>query len=132
MRFVDTNVFIYAITAHPRFGDVARRILERIERGEDALTSRLVLCEVAWVLEAMGKQGDVKPTFEKILSYKNLKVAAFDEDDLLMGANNMIVNNIDFNDGVNIAIMTRFGVFEAYSNDHKHLGRLDFLRLIFE
>jgi predicted nucleic acid-binding protein len=87
---------------------------------------------VAWVLEAMGKQGDVKPTFEKILSYKNLKVVAFDEDDLLMGANNMIVNNVDFNDGVNIAIMTRFGVFEVYSNDHKHLGRLDFLRLIFE
>ena len=44
----------------------------------------------------------------------------------------MIVNNIDFNDGVNIAIMTRFGVFEVYSNDYKHLGRLDFLRLIFE
>jgi predicted nucleic acid-binding protein len=54
MRFVDTNVFVYVITAHPAFGPAARRILERIEAGEEALTSTFVLCEVAWVLETMG------------------------------------------------------------------------------
>jgi predicted nucleic acid-binding protein len=132
MRFVDTNVFIYALTAHPRFGETARRILERIEGGEAAMTSTLVLCEVAWVLEAMGRQGDIKPTLEKILSYKSLEVVEFSGDDLLMGASNMVIHNVDFNDGVNIAIMMRMGVSEAYSNDYKHLGRLDFLKLIFD
>jgi len=132
LRFVDTNVFIYAVTVHPRFGEKARRILQRIEEGEEAITSTLVLCEVAWVLEAMGKQSMIKPTLEKILSYDSLSVVEFDEDDLLVGANNMVVNNVDFNDGVNVAIMLRFGVSEVYSNDHKHLGKLDFLRLIFE
>lgn len=132
MRFVDTNLFIYAATAHPRFGETARRILERVEEGEAAVTSTLVLCEVAWVLEAMGRQSDIKPTLEKILSYKSLKVVGFDENDLLMGANNMVVHNLDFNDGVNVAIMMRIGVSEAYSNDYKHLGKLNFLRLIFE
>ena len=132
MRFVDANVFIYAVTAHPRFGGRAKRILKRIEGGEPAVTSTLVLCEVAWVLEAMGRQGDIRPTLEKILSYRSLEVVGFDEDDLLMGGNNMVVHNVDFNDGVNIAIMMRLGVSEVYSNDHKHLGRLDFLRLIFE
>ena len=132
MRFVDTNVFIYAVTAHPRFGVIARRILERIEGGEAAMTSTLVLCEVAWVLEAMGKQGDIKSTLEKILSYKSLEVVEFSGDDLLMGVNNMVINNVDFNDGVNVAIMMRMGVSEAYSNDCKHLGRLDFLKLIFD
>ena len=130
MRFVDTNVFIYAVTAHPRFGETARRILERIEGGEVAMTSTLVLCEVAWVLEAMGRQGDIKSTLEKILSYKSLEVVEFSGDDLLIGANNMVVHNVDFNDGVNVAIMMRMGVSEAYSNDYKHLGRLDFLKLI--
>jgi len=131
MRFVDTNVFIYALTAHPRFGENARRILERIEGGEAAMTSTLVLCEVAWVLEAMGRQGDIKSTLEKIFSYKSLEVVEFSGDDLLMGANNMAIHNVDFNDGVNVAIMMRLGVSEAYSNDNKHLGRLDFLKLIF-
>lgn len=131
-RFIDTNIFVYAATGHPRFGEKARRILERIEAGEAALTSTLVLCEVAWVLEAMDRQGEIRPTLEKILSYEALEVVGFDEDDLLVGANNMTVYRVDFNDGVNAAIMGRLGVTDAYSNDRKHLGEVDFLRLIFE
>lgn len=49
MRFVDTNVFVYALTAHPTFGQASKRILERIENGEEAATSTLVLLEIAWV-----------------------------------------------------------------------------------
>jgi predicted nucleic acid-binding protein len=131
-RFVDTNVFIYALTAHPQFGKTSRRILERIEKGEKAVTSTIVLCEAAWVLEAMGRQGDIKPMLEKILSYKTLEVADFNADDLLMGANNMTAEGVDFNDGVNLALMMRLGASEVYSNDQKHLGKLDFLRLIFD
>jgi predicted nucleic acid-binding protein len=128
---VDTNVFVYALTAHPRFGEIAKRILERIERGEAALTSTLVLCEVAWVLEAMGRQGDIKPTLEKILSYSSLEIVEVGGDDLLMGAYNMSAQGVDFNDGVNVALMMRLGVSEVYSNDNRHLGKLDFLKLVF-
>jgi predicted nucleic acid-binding protein len=132
MRFVDTNVFIYVITAHPAFGPTARRILERIEAGEEALTSTLVLCEVAWVLEAMGRQGDINPTMEKILSYESLRVADFGAEDLVMGSVNLTNYRIDFNDEVNLAVMERNGVKEVYSNDERHLGRVDSLRLVFE
>jgi predicted nucleic acid-binding protein len=125
-------VFIYTLTAHPRFGKTAKNILARIEKGEAAITSTLVLCEVAWVLEAMGRQGDIKPTLEKIMSYQTLDVIDFSGDDLLMGANNMSAEKIDFNDGVNLALMMRLGISEVYSNDQKHLGKLDFLKLIFE
>jgi len=130
-RFVDTNVFIYALTAHPLFGKTAKNILERIEKGEPAITSTLVMCEVVWVLEAMGKQGDIKPSLEKTISYKALKVIDFSCDDLLVGANNMIAENLDFNDGVNLALMMRLGVTEVYSNDQKHFGKVDFLKLVF-
>lgn len=132
MRFIDTNIFVYAITAHPRFGEVSREILERIEREERAATSILVLCEVAWVLEAMGRQGDVRPVLEKILSYRNLTILGFGERELIEGASNMATGRMDFNDGVNLAIMMREGISEAYSNDSKHLGAVGFLRLIFE
>ena len=131
-RFVDTNIFIYTLTAHPRFGKISKDILERIEMGESAITSTLVLCEVAWVLEAMGRQGDIKPTLEKIMSYQTLEIVDYGEDDLLIGANNMATENIDFNDGVNLALMMRIGVSEVYSNDQKHLGKLDYLKLTFQ
>ncbi len=130
-RFVDTNVFIYALTAHPSFGEVARSILTRIEEGESALTSTLVLCEVAWVLESMGRQGEIKPTLEKILSYRSLEIVDFTGDDLLLGANNMAREGVDFNDGVNLALMMRLGVSEVYSNDQRHLGKVDLVRLVF-
>ena len=132
MRFVDTNVFVYAITAHPVFGETARRILARIEAGEPAVTSVLVLCEVAWVLEAMGKQGEIKPTLEKLMSYPTLEVVQFGEDDLIVGANLMSKENVDFNDGVNLSVMMRSGASEIYSNDKRHLGKLDFVRTFFE
>jgi len=96
------------------------------------VTSTLVLCEVAWVLEAMGRQGEIKSTLEKILSYDALKIVSFNEDDLLVGASNMLVYKIDFNDGVNVAIMERSGIREVYSNDRRHLGRVNFLKLIFK
>ena len=131
MRFVDTNIFIYALTAHPSFGQAAKGILSRIENGEEAITSTLVLCEISWVLEAMGKQGDIKSTLEKILSYKTLKTMEVNPDDLLLGADNMGEYGVDFNDGVNIALMMRLGICEVYSNDKKHLGKLDFLKTIF-
>lgn len=132
MRFVDTNIFVYALTAHPTFGQASKRILERIENGEQAATSTLVLLEIAWVLEAMGKQGQIESTLEKILSYKALKTIEIDADDLLVGANNMVTFNVDFNDGVNIALMMRSGISEVYTNDKRHLGRLDFLKIIFD
>jgi len=131
-RFVDTNVFIYSITGHPKFGEDARHILKRIEEGEEAVTSTLVLCEVSWVLEAMGRQGDIKSILEKILSFGSLEIVGFDADDLLVGASNMEFYGVDFNDGLNVAVMTRIGVSEVYSNDVKHLGKIDFLKLIFE
>jgi len=131
-RFVDTNIFIYALTAHPKFGKTAKNILERIENGEEAVTSTLVLCEVAWVLEAMGRQSSIKPTLEKIMSYPTLKVVDISQDDLLLGATNMNTEKIDFNDGVNLALMMRTGISEVYSNDQKHLGKISFLKLIFE
>ena len=98
-RFVDANIFIYFFTEHPLFGQTAKGILDRIEKGEQAVTSTLVFSEVCWVLEAMGKQGSIKQTLEAMLSYKKLKVVNFDTDDLIVGAHNMATQKVNFNDG---------------------------------
>ena len=123
---------MYVITDHPRFGRTSAAILERVESGEKAATSTLVLCEVAWVLESMGRGGDIKETLEKILSYPSLTVAGFDPDDLIVASLLMASHRIDFNDSVNLAVMERLGIDEIYSNDEKHIGRLGFIRMVFE
>lgn len=130
--FVDTNVFIYALSDHPTLGQTSRRILQRIEDGEEAFTSTLVLCEVAWVLEARGRQGDIKATLEKILSYTNIRVSPVDADDLLVGATYMAQYGLDFNDAVNLAIIERSRVTKVYTNDRKHLGKIEHIKAVFE
>lgn len=55
--FLDTNIFLYAITEHPRFGLWCNALLDRIDRGNvkghisvmvlNELTHRLVIGEVA-------------------------------------------------------------------------------------
>ncbi len=44
----------------------------------------------------------------------------------------MATNRLDFNDAVNVAIIERLGISEAFTNDEKHLGRLGLIRAIFE
>lgn len=129
-RFIDANIFIYFFTEHPLFGLTAKGILDRIERGEQAVTSTLVFSEVCWVLEAMGKQGSIKQALEAMLSYKTLKVVNFDSDDLIVGAYNMATQKLNFNDGVNLAIIMRLGITEVYSND-KHFSKLEGLKTSF-
>jgi predicted nucleic acid-binding protein len=126
-RFVDANIFVYFFTQHPLFGHTAKGILDRIEQGEPAVTSTLVISEICWVLEAMGKQVSIKQTLETILSYNNLKVVNYDTDDLIVGAHNMATQKINFNDGVNLAIIMRLGITEVYSND-KHFSKLEGLK----
>jgi len=130
--FVDTNVFIYALSDHPELGQTSRRILQRIEDGEEVFTSTLVLCEVAWVLEARGRQGDIKATLERILSYTSIRVSPVDADDLLVGATYMAQYGLDFNDAVNLAIIERSRVTKVYTNDRKHLGKIEHIEAVFE
>jgi predicted nucleic acid-binding protein len=130
--FLDTNLFIYAALDHPELGETSRGILRRIEEGEEALTSTLVLCEVAWVLEARGVQGDIKAMLEKILSYRSIRVVPVEADDLLVGATYMDQYGLDFNDAVNLAIMERCRVTKVYTNDMRHFGRLENLEAVFE
>jgi predicted nucleic acid-binding protein len=52
MRFVDANVFIYALVKSPKKDyEISKRILKRIENGEETATSLAVLQEVVDWLE---------------------------------------------------------------------------------
>ena len=130
--FLDTNIFIYAASDHPELGETSRGILRRVEEGEEALTSTLVLCEVAWVLDARGAQGDIKATLEKMLSYRSMRVVPVEPDDLLVGASYMAQYGLDFNDAVNLAMMERCRVTKIYTNDKRRFGGLEHVEAVWE
>jgi len=62
-RFVETNIFLHAMTAHPEFGHVAKRILGRIDSGDEAATSSSVIAEVCARLECHRRKPEVGTFF---------------------------------------------------------------------
>ena len=56
MIYLDTNVLVYAIENHPKYGKACKRILEDIEAGRlKALSSVLVLVELISVITKLNK-----------------------------------------------------------------------------
>ena len=66
MRFVDSNIFIYVLANDPRYGDTSLKILRRIEKGEEAAISTLVITQVCSYLR-WRKRVDIIPTFLKLI-----------------------------------------------------------------
>jgi predicted nucleic acid-binding protein len=64
LRFIETNIFLYVITAHPEFGPKAKRILERIDSGEQAMASSLVIAEVCAWLEYHKRRTEIEDLLE--------------------------------------------------------------------
>lgn len=78
MIYLDTNILIYAIENHPKYGEACKKILLDIEKGKiKAYSSVLVLVEVINVMtkinKLLKKQGkkplDLKEIINAILSY---------------------------------------------------------------
>jgi predicted nucleic acid-binding protein len=77
MRYLDTNVIVYAIENHPKYGKKCREILENVEAGKaEACCSVLVLVEIIGVLARINgvlrkkgeKELDVKKNVDALLS----------------------------------------------------------------
>ena len=132
MRFIETNVFLYVITAHQEFGLRARRILERIAAGEEAITSSLVIAEVVAWLEYQGKKLEVDTFLDAVESYPTLqKSETTYGDELRAREMKRSYPRLEFFDRVYLAQMERLNVREIYSND-RGFDRVKGIKRIFE
>ncbi len=125
MIYIDTNVFVYAIENHPRFGRNCRRILEDVERERlEASCSVLVLAELTNVLKkinyVLSKQGrkmlDIERNMEAVMS---LPVVWIDLDFLVIekaSTYKFDVNGIDY---IHVASMELNSMGEALSADRE-------------
>ena len=133
VRFIDANVFIYHINRNPVFGETSQKILQRVEGGEEAVTSTLVLEEVFVHVEQEYSARDIAAVLHSILSYVSLRIVPYTIEDMLRSVE--ILENVgfavDWDDAIIAAVMERLGIEEIYSNDH-HFDKIPSVKKVFE
>lgn len=118
MRFLETNIFLYVITANPHFGSTAKTILQRIEDGEEAATSSLVVAEVCAWLEYHKLDDEIDLLFKILQSYPTLTILETTyEDEVKAKDLESHYPKLEFFDRVYLAQMYRLKISEIYSND---------------
>ena len=77
MKYLDTNVIIYAIESHPKYGEKCKNVLKAIESAElEVCASTLVLvevinvlCKLNRILEEAGKEKlNIRKNIDAVLS----------------------------------------------------------------
>ncbi|RLE90718.1 MAG: VapC toxin family PIN domain ribonuclease [Thermoprotei archaeon] len=132
MRFVDANVFIYAVLKprrklnekEQRIKDSAKKIFERINRGEEVVTTVLHLSEVANVLEDAVNLSFSVSFIRDILLKDNINVEDVSQEDYLESVVLAEERKVSLNDALAYIVMKRKGIEEIYTFD-KHFRNLD-------
>lgn len=132
MRFVETNIFLYVMESHAEFGPRAKRILGRIQSGEDAMTSSLVIAEVCAWLEFHKKKSEICTFLDAVESYPSLRKSETTyADELRARELEHHYPRLEFFDRVYLAQMERHKLSEIYSND-RAFDRVRGIKRIFE
>lgn len=120
MRFIDSNVFVYLLADDPVYGRRAEKILQRVENGEESITSTLVISQVCAYLK-WRKAYDSIPAFIGLL--RSLPPMVKDETTFLdiVSAHTLQertgISWKHWDDLVIASQMERLGTKEIYSND---------------
>ncbi|MDI6807098.1 MAG: type II toxin-antitoxin system VapC family toxin [Candidatus Aenigmarchaeota archaeon] len=129
--FVDTNIFLYAMEAHPKFGKTAKKILIRIDRKEPAIISLINIGEICWWLEKHRRESEIEEKIKLICSILNLEIISLILEDFLLASKFVVKYKLDFNDCLYLAVMKRFGIKKIYSND-THFDKVEWVKRSFE
>ena len=91
MRFLDSNIFIYALLKpkrelsedEERIKEVSKKIVERIDGGEDVVTTIVHLSEVANILEDIAGTSFAAKFIRDVLLKKNVTVESTTVEDCI-------------------------------------------------
>lgn len=125
MRFIDANVFIYAVlkpkSALPpailKKKNAAREIFLRADAGEPVLTTTVHLSEVANVLEDAGGIAFACDLISAVLLKPTIAVEPVAADDYRESAERAKKHAISVNDALALVVMERRGIDEIYTFD---------------
>ena len=132
MRFVDANVFIYILIKSPKKDyEISKGILERIENGEETVTSLAIIQEVIDWLEYNNRKKEVRSFLTGINSYLSMEKLGIAWDDFLPALKDTDEHQIDFVDALTLQKMKKNKINEIYSND-KDFDRIEWIKRIWE
>lgn len=122
-RYVDVNVFIYWLGAHPKLGERSLKWIKDIETSHKKyVTSSLTIYELTVILSSLtGKDlRDVRFVEEEvdaILSLRGLAIEPLVGQDLLQAPSLMKRYGLDYEDSLHLATALRVGAEEIVTND---------------
>lgn len=120
MRFIDSNVFVYHLSADPRYGKRATTILESVENGEETFTSTLPIAQVCGYLKWKNKEKLISTFLDLLRGLTSLKKAETEVTDFAMAIDLQKSLGLSWkmwDDLVICAQMKRLGLVEIYSRD---------------
>ena len=132
MRFVDSNVFIYVLVKSPKDDYIiAKRILQRIEEGEEAVTNTAVIQEIVNWLEYNNRRKEIEKLLTAINSYITMKKAEVSWSDMIAAIDDMNKYGLDFVDALTLQTMKRNNINEIYTND-RDFDRVKWIRRVWK
>ena len=132
MRFIDANVFIYAVLKPKRelnekelkIKSVSKEIFNRVNEGEEVITTVVHLSEVANVLEDAANLSFAISFLKDLLLKRNVIVERVSDKDYMESVLLAEEKRVSINDALAYLLMKRRGVEEIYTSD-KHFENLD-------
>lgn len=132
MRFVDANVFVYVLVKSPKEDyEISKRILERIEKGEETATSLVIIQQVVDWLDYNSLKGEIRSFLIGANSYLSMEKQNATWDDFLLALDDMDGYKIDYVDALTLQRMKKSKISEIYSND-KDFDRVEWVKRIWE
>jgi len=118
LRFVDSNVFIYVLVKSPKDDYMtAKRILQRIEEGEETITNTAVIQEIVDWLEYNNRRREIETFLAAINSYITMKKAKVSWNEIMEAIGDMKKYDLDLVDALTLQTMKKNDVKEIYTND---------------
>ena len=125
MKFLDANIFIYAYYKPKKelrekakwMKDESKKILKRINDGEEVVTTVVHLSEVNNLLKKSMSLNSLQDLFLELYSLENFKVIDVSTEDYLAAILMMSETGLDVNDCLALKVMRDMGVSEIYSFD---------------
>jgi len=136
MRFVDANVFIYAILKPKReLGEKekgikkdAKEILGRINRGEKVITSTVHVSEISNILEDAVNLSFSISFIRDLIARWNITIEPVDKASYIIAVVLANEKKISINDAIAYQIMQKRSIKDIYSFD-KHFDNLPVSRI---
>lgn len=123
-RYLDVNIFVYWLTSHPKFGEIAHQWIKKIEvnDGRQYVTSSLSLYETLVIIAGLtGKNLKDKTLISEIVKaitgIKGLVIEPLKPEDFAIAIDLMNDYSLNYEDSVHLAVALRTGAKEIISND---------------